>query len=182
MSTIYHHKLVRNTIPSMIMKDGKTITLRHLNDEEYLKALHDKLDEEVAEFHRSGDLDELADIMEVINALAGAIDDVAINVVEQRRIAKRTERGGFDMRYYLEEVIDPNDTWDPLKKDIHIKSHDTCETCEYNVPNHCCNQDYDRPCKSCPMYMSDPVNGTKCKCNTIKYGEHCPYYVERRTK
>lgn len=98
-------KLVRDNIPQMIVdEDRKRVTFRSLSEEEFKDALHDKLDEEVAEFHKSGDIEELADIMEVINALAGIIDGTTIMDVEALRCRKRAHNGGFDKRYFLEKV------------------------------------------------------------------------------
>lgn len=43
-----------------------------LSDEEYLKMLDAKLDEELAEYHADQNIEELADLMEVIQACAVA--------------------------------------------------------------------------------------------------------------
>lgn len=100
------NKLVRDNIPDIIAReDGKRVTFRVLNDEEYIEALHKKLDEEVAEYHESKDPEELADILEVIDALAKATGNGGIVLDEVFR-KKRKSRGRFDKRYFLEEVID----------------------------------------------------------------------------
>lgn len=100
IKTTHPMKLVRDKIPEIIAREGKIVSFRALNDEEYVQALHRKLDEEVAEFHQSGSIEELADILEVINALSPA----GISDVEIRRIGKRTQRGGFDKRYFVTEI------------------------------------------------------------------------------
>ena len=109
MKTVYN-KLVRDNIPEIIASEhGATVTFRKLTgDAEYLAALHEKLDEEVAEYHKTHDPEELADIMEVINALMLAMTDKekSIHHVDIVRVNKRAKRGGFDKRYFLEEVID----------------------------------------------------------------------------
>lgn len=49
MSTKYYNKLVRDRIPKIIENNGKSCTTEILSDEEYLKMLDAKLDEELAE-------------------------------------------------------------------------------------------------------------------------------------
>lgn len=66
------NKLVRDKIPEIIgNQDEKAIT-RILEIEEYIQCLENKLDEEVSEYHESKELEELADILEVIFALSEA--------------------------------------------------------------------------------------------------------------
>ena len=97
--TIYN-KLVRDKIPEMIRNNGETPNVRILSDEEYLLSLEQKLDEEVAEYHRDKNAEELADILEVVFALADAIDcsrDELLKIYQHKHDA----RGGFEKRYYL---------------------------------------------------------------------------------
>ena len=65
--------------------------------------LRRKLDEEVQEYHESGDHEELADILEVVYALAAATDctEDALNTIRQEKAQKR---GGFSKRILLETV------------------------------------------------------------------------------
>ena len=65
-----------------------------LNDEEYLKMLDAKLDEELAEYHKDQNIEELADIMEVIYAAAVA-RGYSVDELEKVREKKAEERGGF---------------------------------------------------------------------------------------
>ena len=93
-------KLVRDRIPELIAAGGETPVIRVLEDGEYLSRLEDKLDEEVAEYHRSGEPEELADILEVVWALAAArgISGEALTTLRQK---KREARGGFSERIFL---------------------------------------------------------------------------------
>lgn len=93
-------KLVRDRIPELIAAGGETPVIRVLEDGEYLSRLEDKLDEEVAEYHRSGEPEELADILEVVWALAAArgISEEALTALRQK---KREARGGFSERIFL---------------------------------------------------------------------------------
>lgn len=70
--TVYN-KLVRDNIPDMIRAKGETPNIRILEQEEYLRHLEAKLDEEAGEYHRDKNAEELADLLEVVFALAEAI-------------------------------------------------------------------------------------------------------------
>ena len=100
-----YNKLVRDKIPDIIAESGKKVTFRILNDEEYKIELEKKLDEEVAEFHESKSLEELADIFEVLDALLNA-HGIHFRDVRKRGDLKRAERGGFSKKIFLEEVED----------------------------------------------------------------------------
>ena len=99
----HYNKLVRDRIPEIIGEQNVACTFKILTDEEYLTALDAKLDEELAEYRESGELEELADLMEVIYAIAKArgrefhwLDDAVKR--------KRMERGGFDKKIALLSV------------------------------------------------------------------------------
>ena len=95
-----YEKLVRDRIPDMIRAQGETPLTRVLNTEEYLRCLEGKLDEEVAEYHREKNPEELADILEVILALAAA-NGWSREELERIYRRKHDERGGFEERIYL---------------------------------------------------------------------------------
>ena len=96
-------KLIRDRLPSIMRAQGLKVFDRRLNDAEFVAALKDKLLEEAHEVGAAADktdlIDELADVMEVIAALAEA-SGVPLQAVEERRQAKRDERGGFDERVF----------------------------------------------------------------------------------
>ena len=100
-----YNKLVRDRIPEIIELSGKSCTTEILSDEEYLRMLDTKLDEELAEYHKDQNIEELADLLEVIRAAAIArghtIDDL-----ERVRAEKAAERGGFEKRILLKEVVE----------------------------------------------------------------------------
>jgi len=105
MKTITYHKLVRNRIPEIIEKDGKQCTYSFLSDEDYIRLLDQKLNEELNEYQESKSMEELADLLEVIYAVALARGS-SIEEVEQIRIKKAEKRGGFDKRILLENVVE----------------------------------------------------------------------------
>ena len=92
-------KLVRDKIPEIIQASGATPLTRILETEEYLSFLETKLDEEVQEFHESKSPEELADILEVVYALAEA-HGCSREQLQQIFDAKHTARGGFEKRIY----------------------------------------------------------------------------------
>lgn len=65
-----YNKLVRDKILEIIKNNGQKSTHKILSNEEYAKELINKLSEEVEEYKTDKNTDELADIMEVIYALA----------------------------------------------------------------------------------------------------------------
>jgi predicted house-cleaning noncanonical NTP pyrophosphatase (MazG superfamily) len=96
-----YNKLVRDKIPAIISADGKKLKTRILSDEEHLQALIKKLSEELAEFEEALSLDELADLQEIVHALADAIGSDRIEL-EKVRAKKAEKRGGFKEKIFLE--------------------------------------------------------------------------------
>lgn len=72
MRKITYHKLVRDKIPEIIEADGKTCVYEVLSDEDYLRLLDQKLNEELAKYQESKLLEELADLLEVMQAVVKA--------------------------------------------------------------------------------------------------------------
>ena len=106
MSTIKYNKLVRDRIPEIIEASGKTCKTAILSDDEYLKLIDAKLDEELAEYHTDQNIEELADLMEVIYAAAIA-RGYTLERLEQIRAEKAEKRGGFRKKILLLEVEEP---------------------------------------------------------------------------
>lgn len=94
------NKLVRDKIPQMIEAQGEKPAVRVLDGAEYRNCLQEKLGEEVGEYLASGELDELADIMEVVYALCRA-DGHTVDELQALYREKHRARGGFDERIFL---------------------------------------------------------------------------------
>lgn len=103
-----YYKLVRDRIPEIIGEQNTACTFKILTDEEYLIALDAKLDEELAEYRQSGDVEELADLVEVIYAIAKAKGRESIWLDEKRR-SKANERGRFNKKIMLLTVEEKED-------------------------------------------------------------------------
>lgn len=101
-----HNKLVRDGIPGIIAADGMHAISRILSDPEYELALIDKLAEEQRELALADTteamLEELADVQEVVNALADYLASRA--ELERVRLEKYAKRGGFEKRIFLERT------------------------------------------------------------------------------
>lgn len=100
-----YNKLVRDKIPEIISASGKKANCRILSKDEYIIELDRKLDEECAEYQHDKNIEELADILEVIYAIAEA-RGYSVSDLERVRAEKFDKRGGFKNRVFLENVED----------------------------------------------------------------------------
>ena len=98
-----YNKLVRDKITDIIEADGRKAKYRILDNNEYRQELNSKLQEEVKEYLDDNNVEELADIVEVIYGILNSMD-VTIDEFEKVRIKKQEERGAFNKRIYLEEA------------------------------------------------------------------------------
>ena len=106
MEQIYN-KLVRDNIPEIIKSNGEKPVVSILDDIRYKEELEKKLYEEYKEVIESSGtdrLEELADMIEVIKALAKLENKTLDEVIEIANI-KRNKRGPFDKKIYLEKVV-----------------------------------------------------------------------------
>ena len=105
MPTITHNKLVRDKIPDIIKSAGKQAVTRVLTDGEYLAELDRKLSEECAEYQADKSLEEMADVLEVLYAIATA-HGYSVEELERVHAEKAEKRGGFADKIFLEEVLE----------------------------------------------------------------------------
>jgi predicted house-cleaning noncanonical NTP pyrophosphatase (MazG superfamily) len=101
-----YNKLVRDRIPEIIGSHGDRAVTRILDEPTYRDALLAKLVEEAQEARgaRGEELPaELADVLEVLQALVKALG-MSWEQVLALATDKRTQRGGFDGRIFLEYV------------------------------------------------------------------------------
>ena len=108
MKKIIYNKLVRDKIPQIIAANGNTCTTQVLSHEEYLCKLDEQLTEELQEYQQSKSLEELADLLEVMEATVLARGYRWQELIEVRD-RKREKRGGFSQKILLCEVTE-NDT------------------------------------------------------------------------
>ena len=99
-----YNKLVRDKIPEIINAGGaKTINTKILDNENYLQALNTKLKEELNEYLESGEVEELADLEEVLRAILDAkqVSYADFEAIRQNKVSKR---GAFKQKIFLESV------------------------------------------------------------------------------
>ncbi|ABR47879.1 conserved hypothetical protein [Alkaliphilus metalliredigens QYMF] len=102
---IIYNKLVRDKIPEIIESNNKKFQIQQVDQEEYCKLLDQKLMEEVNEYLESGNVEELADLLEVIYAIAET-KEISLEELEIIRKGKLFERGGFTKRIKLIRVYE----------------------------------------------------------------------------
>lgn len=100
-----YHKLVRDKIPEIIELDGKKCDIRIASKEEQSELLEKKLQEEVNEFIEDKNLEELADVMEVLFGLAKNLGFSEKELI-RKRDEKKAERGGFKEGIVLDKVFE----------------------------------------------------------------------------
>lgn len=103
MKTITYNKLVRDKIPEIIEKDGKECVYEILDEESYMNMLNKKLREELCEYEESQDIEELADLYQVMEDIVKA-KGYSIRDFQEIVCNKKESRGGFEKRILLKEV------------------------------------------------------------------------------
>ncbi|MEH6989356.1 nucleoside triphosphate pyrophosphohydrolase [Cytobacillus firmus] len=106
---LIYNKLVRDRIPEIIERAGKKYSTRVLDQTEFIKELKKKSFEEMEEYINAESdeeaLEELADLLEIIHALAET-HGASIDRVEKLRRQKAKEHGVFKEKILLIEVED----------------------------------------------------------------------------
>ena len=98
-----YHKLIRDKIPEIIERSGKICRTEILDDADYLKLLDEKLTEELSEYQESNSLEELADLLEVMEAVVTA-RGYSWEQLQTVKAEKKAARGGFAEKLLLREV------------------------------------------------------------------------------
>jgi len=97
-----YNKLVRDKIPDIIKAEGKIVETKILNDEDYRKELNRKLQEEVKEYLEDNNVEELADIVEVVYGILNSMN-ISIDDFEKIRKGKAEKKGAFKEKIFLQE-------------------------------------------------------------------------------
>ncbi|MCI9259229.1 MULTISPECIES: nucleoside triphosphate pyrophosphohydrolase [Romboutsia] len=98
-----YDKLVRDRIPEIIEASGSKCEIEVVNDEVALEYLYKKLNEEVEELLTDKNLDEIADVMEVLFAIGKKYGYSEDDVLD-RRSEKKNTRGGFEDNLVLKKT------------------------------------------------------------------------------
>ena len=100
MDTEKYNKVIRDKIPEIIADSGKKYTLKQLDDVLFLADLEKKLIEEVNEYTKSKDVEELADLLEVIYRIS-ELRGVNSEELDEIRKDKAEKRGKFASNLFL---------------------------------------------------------------------------------
>lgn len=103
MGEIIYNKLVRDKIPEILQAKGIVCNIRIIDGDEYNSELNKKLKEELDEYFESGEIEELADIEEVLRAILD-YKNVSYEEFEEIRLQKQKRRGGFKLKVFLEST------------------------------------------------------------------------------
>ena len=110
MKTVIHNKLIRDKIPEKIALHGDSYHISELtDDDEYKRYLKFKLFEELQEYCASGEVEELADILEVVYACAN-VHGVSNEKLDTIRYMKAEKYGKFNDRIFLVSTKSDEDT------------------------------------------------------------------------
>lgn len=94
---------MRDKIPDLIERSCKKFDIHTASKEEYAKLLEEKLKEDVNEYLKDKNLEELADVMEVLIGLANMLGYSEEELMKER-LEKFEDRGGFKEGIVLERV------------------------------------------------------------------------------
>ena len=100
---IKYDKLIRDKIPEIIEQSGKKCIIEVMDNDTYIEYLDQKLNEELAEYQQDKSVEELADLLEVIYAVAVA-RGYSVDDLERIRVEKAEKRGAFEKRLLLKSV------------------------------------------------------------------------------
>ncbi|MBS4539011.1 nucleoside triphosphate pyrophosphohydrolase [Clostridium sp. D2Q-11] len=105
MSEKIYNKLIRDKIPQIIEENNKEYVIEKVNERELSQLLNKKLQEEVDEYLESEEVEELADILEVIHGILDT-KNISFKELEKIRESKKHKRGGFSKGVKLIKVIE----------------------------------------------------------------------------
>ena len=97
-----YNKLVRDKIIERIEAKGEKAVFHIADDAEYWAKIKEKLREEVEEFLAAENIEELADVAEVLGAVM-AYKGFSKEALRAEQEKKARERGGFTKRIILDE-------------------------------------------------------------------------------
>lgn len=101
---IIYNKLVRDKIPEVIQAAGKTCTIEKISDnQKVISLLEEKFLEEWVEYQEAKNVEEIADLIEVLLSLSerlGTSRDDLMKIIDQ----KAEKRGGFKEGIFLVSV------------------------------------------------------------------------------
>lgn len=98
-----YDKLVRDKIPEIIRENDEEPITRKADEEEYSDRLAEKLVEEAIEFQEDRNIEELADLMEVVEAILDH-ENISKSEIDEIKENKAQLKGRFNDRIVLDDV------------------------------------------------------------------------------
>ena len=95
-----YNKVIRDKIPEIIAESGKKYNLKQIDDASFLAEIEKKLIEEVNEYIESKNVEELADLLEVIYRIS-ELRGVNSDELDEIRKDKAEKRGRFANNLFL---------------------------------------------------------------------------------
>lgn len=95
------NKLVRDRIPEIIENEGFNVSYKHLDDDDYLIEIGNKLREKTEELIVTNSVENMADIYELVMAY-GNFFGYSRKDIQTMAESKNTKKGSFQQRTYLE--------------------------------------------------------------------------------
>ena len=105
MTTIKYNKLIRDRIPEIIEKSGKKAIVKKVEGDQLLELLNKKLFEELDEYNESGEIEELADLLEVVQAIL-EYKEITTDEFNKIKENKNISKGRFKEGLLLIEVVE----------------------------------------------------------------------------
>lgn len=109
---IKYNKLIRDRIPEIIEKSGKSHEIMELDHDAFLTELKKKLVEESKEVVSSETkeemINELADVCEIVEKLKD-VYGISQKELDEKKEFKRQTNGGFDKQLFLISVTEKSD-------------------------------------------------------------------------
>jgi predicted house-cleaning noncanonical NTP pyrophosphatase (MazG superfamily) len=110
MRVFYQNKLWRDKAVILLQNQGSIMHWRYLDDAEFDRQLRHKLVEEASEVVAAQDrnelVSELADVLDIIEAIQ-KLHGISDDEIKAAREEKFTERGGFSGRMFVEKAEHP---------------------------------------------------------------------------
>ncbi len=89
-------KLVRDKIPEIIGRNGRLVSIKYVSGEEHCRYLLMKLNEEVRELRRNVSIEEVADVLEVLDAILKVCLNASLSDALRVKERKKELLGGFE--------------------------------------------------------------------------------------
>lgn len=114
-------KVVRDRIPEIMGLSGSECIVNELSDLSFLPELENKLKEEIEEYLKSREPEELADLLEIIYRIA-ELRGSSKDKLEASRLRKREEKGGFEKNLILLNLFEEKGSFAELRSTYPAKS------------------------------------------------------------